>query len=1744
MSLIVKPFPHGNEHDFHSINQEYDRLAIRSAKNINSNPIVVPFRMTIDEHALFAELIAPQIFVYGEELKEHPHPIPALLHKIAYEQFEKTAFQMKKKYNTNSIDIGGNFERKKDTHVCAKITSNRELSRYLQAALRSSDECLVGFYNSKNQNDFKMGLVCNKGAEKCNFHAPYAYSVNANYDITFEQIAQMFQMHKIITYDVAMFLPSQLLDRRFNINSGFYNVMSDPNGFKSNKLVFSLNDYSFAYSHDYDNWRRYLTTTYIKCKNFSITIEITKSYKDFCFLRFTRVKNFMLSNEEKLIRVIPTKKLYGDYYIIPNIRKYFTNFFKIGDLYRDIQLIQKEFVDGVMKWANGATDDQFKYNSFSTWCRSQSQMIQFDPTGLNLAVIKGLKTDIENYEQIVCNLFVLSAIKRWHRTKFISKAFNNIKSISKSKVIRLCTQVLKRTIGTLMDVFRDLPIQYAIEHHNDPSALMPKVYNLINCELIPLQELVYAKTVKFGDIELIDDENDLHIATIKNEDLNIKTQEIYQASVYTEGQCGVQAFDEFYKHKLDKSLVLIEYDDNMIDEFKKNKYLVCTKEGKTEMSFTENELQRIEKKRLNRESTWLETSEMLFIAFINKLNIRIITNENSIVMVVNKDVTEFNTIIIDFKNNHWSYARNRGGYKVIANISEPHTIKKIEETSYYQLLNTTINTKERMKLKMEEIYRYILNNCPNSPIVDMTAAPGTFYDIAKKNNRQISAYSIDEGNTHKGEKEIKYYKKYAEIEFVKNAIYFFDFPLSEKTADLITYFKLNKAYNLLAKFDAFNEDSIKQHNIMIKNFESCSYFYAENSKNTAGEIYVLYTTGIIAPSVNSTVVNKMIKESINDKDEQNYVKLKKYHNHKVLDTERFKDHAIITVDVTSVKEFINKNSQFIPKTDVKYNEIKYKIPIINGAAGSRKTQGVLHTKCTCDYIVSPIRNNSHENSTYITFIANLLNDKLPQKPNSVIIDEFNAMHPSAIAYYIYLKEAGFIKNIYLMGDSYQIKYYNYFADTTEIVVTDDHYLSVTYRSPQDAANYASNLIKKKITSSSKIVKSFEFVEYTALEKINVNKMYDGICFTQSMKEILARMNIKCITAHESESMTLRNVNLFVQDLQRITCNERFRYAYVAITRHTDRIVVYGQSNELHVFMNLLGHNVENQLMITNVPLVNDTHILSEPSVDIMKERIETDKTSIPVALVEQILSNAVLQTNNRDPEIEVKPLVLPSVNVGNIKINEAHLMKQTIETVGNKLALGTYVNKYYSKDSIDTVSTMLKRYANRKVMAEQQKTLLNGLYKFVDQHKLLKPNSNSEIWKHFTDYLIELQKKLQSKSKECEDINMLLKETSDEEIKQIANELKSIMNSTITVINMPDDINNTEKKIKSLNELEAQWDNKYTMYVNFIMKKQDKHLSNHGKDFCLKAGQGVSSWSKILNIIFCAYSRVLTEKLFHAAKDNVLIAYNKSDAELSNFFSKFKEYYGKSQYVNLDNDFSEMDTSHGRSAIENEMLLFASTGMPYHLQQYYWSMRHKWVMSYQNSDGNSKIFGEFMQHSGQPLTITGNTILNIAAVGATIDIKHMLYAAFKGDDSTIRAINIKVKKTEKDYLYTELGYKFKIVQPRVSEFIANIITPDGFFPDVIRRTQKVVSKIYEDEQSWEISRINIKESVDTVLTNEQFIIGSQVAHIHYRDNNINISPENIRILYTYLKQLSTSNYEKLDFTKTKKFITQYVTINQ
>lgn len=109
----------------------------------------------------------------------------------------------------------------------------------------------------------------------------------------------------------------------------------------------------------------------------------------------------------------------------------------------------------------------------------------------------------------------------------------------------------------------------------------------------------------------------------------------------------------------------------------------------------------------------------------------------------------------------------------------------------------------------------------------------------------------------------------------------------------------------------------------------------------------------------------------------------------------------------------------------------------------------------------------------------------------------------------------------------------------------------------------------------------------------------------------------------------------------------------------------------------------------------------------------------------------------------------------------------------------------------------------------------------------------------------------------------------------------------------------------------------------------------------------------------------------------------------------------------------------------------------------------------------AKLNGHDKQHSGQPATLFGNSMVSLMLMARTVDNIKDAIVLVKGDDTLIIGKDIEFN----DYLSTQddkLKLKIKAVQGKPPQFVNNFITPDGIVPDPVRLAAKVKSKTFRN----------------------------------------------------------------------------------
>jgi hypothetical protein len=145
-------------------------------------------------------------------------------------------------------------------------------------------------------------------------------------------------------------------------------------------------------------------------------------------------------------------------------------------------------------------------------------------------------------------------------------------------------------------------------------------------------------------------------------------------------------------------------------------------------------------------------------------------------------------------------------------------------------------------------------------------------------------------------------------------------------------------------------------------------------------------------------------------------------------------------------------------------------------------------------------------------------------------------------------------------------------------------------------------------------------------------------------------------------------------------------------------------------------------------------------------------------------------------------------------------------------------------------------------------------------------------------------------------------------------------------------------------------------------------------------------------------------------------------------------------------------------------------------------------------------------------------------------------AYFKGDDSLIIAEDVTIDPVA-EKLIGACGMKAKSFMNLVPEFTGFIITPLGYFPDLLRRLGRLLSKNITSKEYFQDLRLNVNQDMAVVHDPEQIQVGLRASVKHYRETGIEVTMEELETIYFYiLNFLNTVGYHDLQIARKHNFV--------
>ncbi|APG77799.1 replicase [Hubei hepe-like virus 3] len=601
------------------------------------------------------------------------------------------------------------------------------------------------------------------------------------------------------------------------------------------------------------------------------------------------------------------------------------------------------------------------------------------------------------------------------------------------------------------------------------------------------------------------------------------------------------------------------------------------------------------------------------------------------------------------------------------------------------------------------------------------------------------------------------------------------------------------------------------------------------------------------------------------------------------------------------------------------------------------------------------------------------------------------------------KQIGFIdfKMMYRENDS-NIEYLNQFKHEE---------LDTTYRCPKDITKILNHTFGYQIKTKSNVKNS-----------IHLNSYKHGaqdIVFTQYAATLWPRS----ITVHQAQGSTFPIVNLIVTDDAAALIHQKDMHMIVAITRHTNELHIHDVTNDKGVRHVVFSHQYLNNLDNFELPGPVDTDRINDQALYL--EGVEKEEVTEPRILTPDVIDD-VLQTvtighddyetlNDDDMDKPYAPMmILEDKSMKPVEGDTEMIRKHRM--MGKMFEHTTYI-----KQKKYTIKTMIDRYAKMTRLADVE-------------HQELEAN---QLKKHFIEKYIDIER-----------------------LESVKNE-ETVENYSIehfeTMFKM--NAKGTDARVQSYDP-----DDKNQMLIDFFLKQQHKAkseskigLEDPGQtgEMKLKAGQGVSAWSKTYNAILSATLRTYYDKLKRSLKPEVKFVNGLKDADglAEALITDF-------EHISIcESDLEACDAGQDETTMLFERKMMELFDVPQIAIDFLFFIRKNWKLSARDL---ASVDNEGKKHSGAPDTLDGNTIVNAAIVARMFKITRLILAMFKGDDTFIAAESIELDDAFFKNWAVNHDTKVKAEMGNVPQFINYFITPQGAVPDIVRMAMKIKSTPISD----------------------------------------------------------------------------------
>jgi len=1659
-----------------------------------------------------------------------PHANRFSTHAVAASllQFAAADLISEASLNMPYIDIGGNIlHATTNAHTCLLATNTRDLSRYLSnlGSVKRQHEDLARNIWDKNKifeacNELlpeQKFSICFRGGECCNKQAKTLIMNHALYDINLEKVYDMFEKHnstKLVTWT---FYPPELFYEINNLHAfeetlKFYTYRED-----GDIASMFFGDCSFGYHHNKKNWRQLFEVNLIEGPKFDITVEVVDQVGCMFKQRFTAVpkaRNSILCHYYKL-------SVLSEYTAVLDLPLLMHS----GYTRRQNIVVPMHFYDRVMNMALKTIE--LKKESIHVYAIAISTQIDISET----VIVRRVNLGADVMDHFVYTIVMMAIVYRFHdRNDFndFIHVFTNHHDQHFGKIdIMLC----KRLRHEIMNWWTKRKFRRHHDMENDdfgldnvaPAYFEPLLFDTrvrvheslwpkFMTNLVENGQKSFFKALPGEKDFILNDFNPYCVKIAKFSDYAFKTPKIeYGVNYgYVEHIAKVmyRVFDDNGKFKELTEL----RPKNAVDVENGECYRVWTETGGFK-GFSTKPIGEPFKEREVKYEVALPSPEIVkpsqtTISTVVKIN-HVELKSRYVYRIM--DDFSIPTLRLDFMDEllpideSVQLAQNDPLYKLAEKLAlsaqvpkhQSRALLKIRESFQYlprQYYDTILDcgcapgySSIFTKMMCNHLIGVTLGDIPVANQLTLNYRDIIIHDLRAKFNYHASGLLVisDIGPVDATEDTLTNVLDIIvnnRADFIIKS-YFNRPDLNAKIFAIGSYLTLLKPiYSKETNFEFYiigQYDKHEKGNSSILMFNNACFQLEARRRVAVHNWLHLLNIPFYRESID--------KQIIIDLD----IKREMFYNNSLLEYYvDFTDHA--------PEELIAPLKNVIKVPEDLYD---FKVKVYSGVFGCGKTtflKNYIEHYGIRNYIIISTNRRLTEQARKEGFSActhHVAFTKKRKEQQVIFLDEAFTLDIEFIALLYYHFEP---KILMLLGDPKQITAIDWtkagvFSPLKNLysIVNNQH----TYRSPLDVAQIARGIGYDKCTTSSPVTNSIFCVNAT-MQNLPALKILYGEGELMVYNRDSAYIH-RCSTIHQRLGDSADVVYLYI-DANAIdtSFHDALEHITVAVSRHRDKLVVFGDTTGFRTILDYWGSNMSINLekygfqaadVALHRSVVAQNTVCLRPKLIPLNYTVSTYQfPNTPFVQIFDIIKRMFKIPENYNYFFSV-------VNT-NMQYSGHNQMRIKMETLLNYMRekVEGYVVSYQEhcpaarsqgSDSLTCVDSALRRH-NRKILKQTPDVAIQSAAEMLNAMA-------DKFLRKFDDCFYD-----ESIFDVADDVSIKIYQLLNNNARNFMHFLRSQSSFELIMRNLKEYLHAIDKKVLPRDQYDKLIETMHNMFVSFFPKYQIKPSGNANPMDVDKASQGVSSYDKNVNMLYAAYGRTFAHLLQMNTVREVLFAANMPDVEFSAKVGTLMKDHNDKIKFSLG-DFEQFDSTQNLMAIYLMHIFYAACGMPFQLLQKYDADSKDWTLK----TPYLQLHGVLQMLSGKFETWIRNTTYNMGVCAFAYEFQKLIIALFTGDDSGIGGENVRFMK-DRTWL-TDRGLRLKNEESDYLEFAGKVlIGKDGKYamvPDPFRRLIKYITKIYKDMDHYNETIISLRNGFEMYLDDSITNMAFQQLANYYND---------------------------------------------